>query len=154
MKSLISLLLVAALAGLSGCVSSQNAMVNPGTNLGAVKSFYVVHLPRDGRNVNQLICDDLVRRGLKATTGETGSVPPDADAVVTYQDKWVWDITMYMLQLDLQIRAPKTDFALASGQVMHTSIIRRSPPEMVKEVLDQIFQKASAARGAAPMGGK
>jgi len=151
MKTLQLLFAVILLAGLSGCASSQNATVSPGADLGAVKSYYVLHLPKDDRGINKLICDDLNGRGCKASTGEAGSAPPDAQAVVTYQDKWMWDMTMYMLKLDLQIRDPKTDVALASGEVMHTSLVRKSPPEMVKEVIDQIFQKAASSK-AAPMG--
>lgn len=153
MRTLKLLLLLAALAGMSGCVSSQNATLSPGADLGAIKSYYVVHLPKDGRNINKLICDNLTLRGYKATTGETGNAPADSQALVTYQDKWVWDMAMYMLKLDVQFRDPKTDVALASGEVLHTSLVRRSPPEMVKEVLDQIFQKASPLT-ATPIGNK
>jgi hypothetical protein len=155
MKNLKQLLILAALtAGLSGCMSSQKATVSPGADLGAIKNYYVVHLPQDGRKINQLICDDLNVRGYKATTGEAGNAPAGAEALVTYQDKWVWDMAMYMLQLDIQFRDPKTDIALASGEAMHTSLVRRSPPEMVKEVLNQIYQKASPPQAATPMGDK
>ncbi len=145
MRRFLAPLFALALSGLTGCMSTQKATIAPGTDLSAIKTYYVVHLPKDTRQINRLICDNLSLRGCHATTGEEGAVPADVDAVVTYQDKWMWDITMYMIQLDIQIRKPVSQVALANGQVMHTSLVRRSPPEMVKEVLDQIFNKAPPA---------
>lgn len=154
MKHLLYLLVIAVIAGLSGCASAQKATVDPDAHLGSIKNYYVVRLAADKRGINQLICNDLNSRGFHATTGEAGRAPAEAGALVTYQDRWVWDMAMYMLQLDLQIRDPKTEISLASGEVMHTSLVRRSPPEMVKEMLDQIFNKAPAPNAVTPVGGK
>lgn len=140
---LLSLALLAgALLGLTGCASDKKATIMPGANLGAIKSYYVVHYPSDNGKVNQIICDDLISRGYQATTGGALTAPTNTDALLTYQDKWMWDFTMYMLQLDMQIRNPKTDIPMATGMAMHTSLVRRSPKEMVKEVLDEIFKQA------------
>lgn len=65
------------------------------------------------------------------------------DAVVTYVDRWMWDITMYLLELTIMIRDPNTDFPLATGNAMYTSLIRKSPPEMVDEIMGNIFKEAS-----------
>jgi hypothetical protein len=40
----------------------------------------------------------------------------------------------------VQIRHPETGIALATGNTMRTSLARRSPPEMVQEVLEDIFK--------------
>jgi hypothetical protein len=61
--------------------------------------------------------------------------------LVTYQDKWIWDITMYVLELTITVRDPKTDYPLASGNSMHTSLTRKSPTEMVAEVIDSILKQ-------------
>jgi hypothetical protein len=42
--------------------------------------------------------------GCSATHGTTQSPPRQVDAVVTYTDRWMWDITMYMLRLDKHTR--------------------------------------------------
>ncbi len=125
----------------------------PGADIAAIKSFYIVHVPEDGRKINQLIADDLVARGYRATTGEATAKPTDVDAVVTYNDKWMWDMTMYMIQLDIQFRNPKTEIPLATGQSVRTSLVRKSPKLMVEEVLNQIFQKAGITPAPA-LGGK
>jgi hypothetical protein len=69
------------------------------------------------------------------------------DAIVTYVDKWFWDITMYMLELTITLRDPKTDFPLATGNSYHTSMTRKSPEGMVDEVLTNIFFSAQKQGG-------
>lgn len=46
---------------------------------------------------------------------------------------------MYMISLDIKVRDPDSDFPIAQGNSMHTSITRLAPEEMVKEVLFNIF---------------
>jgi hypothetical protein len=142
MKKYLVLLLLSLVVGLtSGCVTKLNSSVAPGTDLKAIKSFHVVRLPADERGVEKLIADRLNTMGYKATSGEKSATPETAEAIVTYQDKWMWDITMYMIELNIQIRQPKTDVALATGHSLRTSLARKSPAEMVNEVLTDIFNK-------------
>jgi hypothetical protein len=130
----------------SGCVSNQKGTILPGNNIGTLKKYYVVRASSDNRGVEKIISNQLNARGLQATHGEVSAMPADVDAVVTYQDKWMWDITMYMLQLDIQFRKPVSDIPMATGSSMRTSLIRKSPPDMVQEVLDRIFEKAASTR--------
>jgi hypothetical protein len=51
----------------------------------------------------------------------------------------MWDITMYMIALSISIRDPNNDVQLASGHSTRSSLVRKSPEEMVKEVLTKIF---------------
>ena len=123
----------------SGC-AKLTASVPPGTELSKLRSFYVVRLPPDNRGINQLIRDDLATRGLEATTGPESARPHAPDVIVTYEDRWMWDITMYMLSLNITFRHPETNTLLASGQSYRPSLERKEPHEMVKEVLDEIFK--------------
>jgi hypothetical protein len=122
-----------------GC-AKLTASVPPGTELSKVKSFYVVRLPPDNRGINQLIREDLATRGLDATTGPESARPNAVDVIVTYEDRWMWDITMYMLSLSISFRHPETNTFLASGQSYRPSLERKEPREMVKEILDEIFK--------------
>jgi hypothetical protein len=54
----------------------------------------------------------------------------------------MWDITMYMLQLSIQIRDGKDRTVLATGQSLRPSLVRKSPEGMVEEVLGEIFKGA------------
>jgi hypothetical protein len=137
----LKLVLVLAVMGFaSGCaVNRASATVDPATNLERIKSVHVVKLPKDERAVNVLIADKLKARGLKVTTGP--EKVEGVDATVTYSDRWMWDITMYMLELTIALRDPKSDFPMATGNSYHTSLTRKSPKEMVDEVVDNIFNK-------------
>lgn len=139
MRPVVNVFLVFALLLLAGCaVNRATATLTPGTNFKDTKSFYVVKLPEDSRGIEKLISDNLVKRGLRSSYG---SQPTQVDAVVTYVDKWMWDITMYMLELTVTIRNPSNDFPMAVGNSYHTSLTRKSPEEMVDEVLTNIFNK-------------
>ncbi|MBK7647998.1 MAG: hypothetical protein IPJ12_12775 [Betaproteobacteria bacterium] len=131
--------LVASL--MTGCaVNRATGSVDPSANLSSIKSMYVKKLADDD-NTYALIADKLRTKGVTVTTGSEAA-PAGVDAVVTYLDKWMWDITMYMLELTITIRDPKTDFPLATGNSFHTSLTRLSPKEMVNEVVDNIYKGA------------
>lgn len=126
----------------TGCaVNRATGSVDPSANLGALKTMYVKKIPADDGGTNQLIADKLRSKGVTVTTG-VEAAPSNVDAVVTYVDKWMWDITMYMLELTITIRDPKSDFPLATGNSYHTSLTRLSPKEMVNEVVDNIYKGA------------
>lgn len=142
MKRLIklgaTLLMLASLT--TGCaVNRATATVDPSAKLGELKTLHVKHQAEDERGVDQLIAAKLRTRGYQVTSGN--AVPAKVDGVVTYVDRWMWDITMYMLELTVQVRDPKTDFPLATGNSMHTSLTRKSPTEMVDEVVENILKE-------------
>jgi len=58
----------------------------------------------DGRGINELIRDDLATRGVTVTTGRESARPTPVDTIVTYEDRWMWDVTMYMLSLTISFR--------------------------------------------------
>lgn len=140
-RTLLVLLQLAMVASLvTGCaVNRATAHVEPTTRLSELKTMHVKKYSGDNANTDVLIADRLRAKGVTATTGAdapTGKV----DAVVTYVEKWMWDITMYMLELTVVIRDPKDDFPLATGNSFHTSLTRKSPQEMVNEVIDNIYK--------------
>jgi hypothetical protein len=148
-RGLLVAIVAVGSALLVGCASSLDSETIPGVDLAKLNSFYVRKLPADGRGVERLISERLVAMGKRSSYGPGSKPSYPVDAIVTYQDHWMWDITMYMLELSIQIRDPANDVQLASGHSMRTSLIRKSPQEMVKEVLDRIFGIA-----ASPAGGK
>ena len=125
---------------LSGCaINRATATLDPTSDMNRIKSMHVIKNNSDNREIDLLIANKLKTMGYSITTGL--STTSDVDAVVTYKDKWMWDITMYMIELTIIIRDPKTDFPLASGNSFHTSLTRKSPEEMVDEVLTNIFKQ-------------
>lgn len=141
LKQVFSILFIlAASAFLSACANQATARITPGADISGIKSFYVVTQPDDKHGVNKLIQASLAKRGYAATIGPEKPAPYKADALVTYLDKWMWDITLYMIELTVIIRNPDNNFPLATGNSMHTSLSRLSPEEMVEEVLGNIFK--------------
>jgi type IV pilus biogenesis protein CpaD/CtpE len=135
------LLAIASIALLaSGCaVNRTSATLDDNADLAKIKTLHVVKLPKDERGIDVLIADKFRSRGL---TVSTGAAKPDAlDALVTYADRWMWDITMYMIELTVTIREANTDYPIAAANSFHTSLTRLSPKEMVDEVVENIYAK-------------
>jgi hypothetical protein len=125
---------------LSGCVNiSLSADIDPSANLDTINTIYVRKLAADDKGIEKLIADYLNSIGKTASFGSKEQADQTTDAILTYQDRWMWDITMYMLELRVQIRDPESGYALASGQSYRTSLARKDPEFMVREVIDEIF---------------
>ena len=137
-KTLNLILLLSVLFISSGCVLNKaTATFDPTADLRSIKLIYVVKHMSDDRGTNILIANKLKKMGYVVTSGV--DVPTNIDAVVTYEDKWWWDITMYMLELSVEVYDSKTNFHLASGNSFHGSLTRKTPEEMVDEVISNIF---------------
>ncbi len=124
---------------LTAC-ATNSATKAPDVNLTRLKTFYVVRVPEDERGVEKMIAARLKALGYQSSSGDEPKPAEPVDAVVTYQDRWMWDITMYMLKLDIQIRDGTSGAILAKGEVMRPSLQRKSPEGMVEETLGVIFK--------------
>jgi len=134
------------LVSLTGCaVNRSSASLSPGADLHKVVSAYVVKLPADVHHVDDIIKTKLEKQGYLVTQGPELKGPYNADIAVTYVDKWMWDITMYMIELTVTVRDPNTGFPMAVGNSFHTSLSRKSPDEMVDEVVDNILKAPATA---------
>lgn len=122
---------------ISGCVNNVVHRTDSPENLKNIKSIFVEKLPADERGINQLIVNKLVSMGYQATTEHRQ--PKNIDAIITYRDKWRWDMSMYMLSLFIKVKEPDTGFPIASGSSLHTSLTRKTPKGMVSEVITHIF---------------
>lgn len=133
--------LVLLCLGMSGCAVNQATATRIAEmDMSAIKSVYVVQHADDKYKVAELVRDDLAKRGYQVTMGPEVQPPYSTDAVVKYVDKWMWDITMYMIELTITVRNPTNDFPTLSGHSLHTSLTRKSPEAMVQEVLDNIIK--------------
>lgn len=138
-KLLLLLGMVATLA--TGCaVNRATASVDPVVRLSELKTMHVKKFADDNADTDKLIAEKLRSKGVSVTT-DGDPQPGKVDAVVTYIEKWMWDITMYMLELTIVIRDPQTNFPLATGNSYHTSLSRLAPKEMVNEVVDNIYKE-------------
>ena len=144
MKKILKLTLLLGFVALftTGCaVNRATGSVDPSTNLLSLKTMHLKKQVDDNTDTNVFIADRLRSKGVTVTIGDN-TPPSGVDGVVTYVEKWMWDITMYMLELTVTVRDPKTDFPMASGNSFHTSLSRFSPKEMSNEVIDNIYKNA------------
>lgn len=146
MKRMAGLLAIVAASLLMGAcaVNRATATVDPTARLEEMHVLQVKRLDGEDGTIHTLIADRLRTRGY--TLASTEEAPGKVDAVVTYVDKWMWDLSMYLLELTITFRDPATDFPLASGNSYHTSLTRKSPPEMVDEVLENIFNESGKSK--------
>lgn len=129
----------------SACaVNRDTANFDPNEDVDTSDIFYVERFEPDKRNLNKVIADNIGVRGYTATAGESGKAPDNATIIVTYIDKWMWDITNYMIELTITFRDPASGTAIASGNSYHTSLTRLSPEEMIDEILTNIFEADKA----------
>lgn len=122
-----------------GCIANLESTTIPGADLPTLKTFYVLKLPGEGRGVERLIADRLIQMGYVATYGNDGPTTP-VDAIVSYKDEWWWDLSWYLLQLDVQVRDAQTKLILASGHSKRTSLVRKSSDEIVEDVLNEMLR--------------
>jgi hypothetical protein len=143
MKNIFSTLIVCLIIAFffSGCaiVDLRSSQI-PGSDLSSINRLYVIHFEPDQRNLHYVIRDELIEMGFQAESGSGLKLPNDIDAIVTYEDRWFWDLANYMLQLNIEIRNPKTNYPLAVGESIRTSMARKNPDEMAREVLESIFK--------------
>jgi len=140
-KSIRPALLLAAALALAAC-ADLSARVSPETDFAEYETYFVVRHARDARLIDEIIREEMILLGLKAGSGPIGQKPPVVDVLVTYEDRWAWDMATYLLSLRIDFRDARNNVLLATGQSYRPSLERKSPPEMVREVLAAIMQKA------------
>jgi hypothetical protein len=139
LKKVLTFAVVCAALALGACATLESAKA-PDANVQGLKSFYVTRVPEDDRGIDKMIAARLSTMGYLATSGDAPQSPERVDAVVTYQDRWMWDITMYMIKLDVQLHDGSSGAVIARAQAVRPSLQRKSPEGMVQEVLGEIFK--------------
>jgi hypothetical protein len=132
-------LLCAVCLALTGCMNRATATFAPERDMSDSDVIYVERFDPDRRHLNRIIADQLALMGYAASAGEPENRPDETTVLVTYVDKWQWDMSNYLIELTVTFRDPDTGIAFASGNSMHTSLTRKSPEEMIEEVLTNIL---------------
>ena len=139
MKNLKHLLLLAACISITACANRATATLIQAKISSAQNVFYAERFEPDKTQSQRTYEGQHLSRGYQATAGEQGEAPDDATIIVTYIDKVAVDITNHMIELTITFRDAETGAAIATGNSYHTSLTRKSPPEMVDEVLTNMF---------------
>ena len=157
MKIVPGTLALLILCGISaGCSHQISGGPESGVDMKRYRTYYIA--TDEPGDATKAIEADLRARGLSVSAGPASTVPPAADCKVLVKDKWMWDITMYLLEVKLEMVDGRTGAMLASGRCYRTSVVRKPADVMVKEITDRIFgttaEKTAAAAVVAPEGAR
>jgi hypothetical protein len=111
----------------------------PGASLEGKRLFYVERHPEEDWGFHQMIADEMCMMGYKASAGEPNQAPAGVDALVTYDDKWSWDLSPWMYGPDLRILDAKTRSLIVKTSNLRGSLFRRNPKQMAQENLRSTF---------------
>jgi hypothetical protein len=123
-----------------GCASGAARFAGelPASRLSEMKRFYVQHQPRDSRNIHLAIREELQAFGFEVDAGR-GEPAGEYDAIVTYVDRYVWDMTMYCLQLTVYLHDTRTGYITATGWSRRPSLVRKTPKGHARLILSELF---------------
>jgi hypothetical protein len=66
--------------------------------------LFVEHQSEDHRSLNLIIVGVLQSRGLNASTGVAAARPKDVNYIVTYEDRWAWDMRTYLREIKIEVK--------------------------------------------------
>jgi len=129
----------------AGCSTTLEARATPDADLSASQTFFVEKNEKDDHDIEVLLRDELIRWGRPLSAGHAAEMPPGTDVLVRDTDSWDWDLSMYRISLDVHFLDPATEETMATGRTMRTSLARKSPAYMVREVIEKMFSEADPA---------
>ena len=126
---------------LTGCVGNTSGQLTLPRDQAQSATYYVQRHDRDTRDLASTIAQQMQVRGLKAKAGSAASPPADAMYLVTYVDKWMWDMRMYLYDLRIDIRDARDGSIVGFGESMQSSLkaMGKTHADVVDQALDQLF---------------
>lgn len=144
-RHLVAIVCLPAFLGLIGCASINRA-VTPGRDPSTLREVFVVRNLNDNHRLAENLVLALRDRGLVADSGPHTLLPPTAEAVVRYDDRWSWDFGEHMtyLRVALHDRGEVRPYATAT----RTKFIARSTDfeEALPPLLAELFAPAPEKR--------
>ncbi len=135
---LLSVFLLLIVTGCAKVVVTSDA--DPNYNLSKLERIYVQKFDQDKRGLEKIIAAKLNQFGFSASSGDASGTPGGVDAIVSYRDRWMWDMTNYMLEITIEFRTPDSGYLFASGKSYRTSLARKPPEDMIDEALRDLFK--------------
>jgi hypothetical protein len=135
-RSLLAALLAVASVG---CMTEFQAEPIPTAQRAAGTRYYVERHEKDERGLDQTIAAECAKRAVSVSSGPRSERPPDVDVLVSYEDRWQWDMTMYLLSLRIDLRDPSTNALYTTGTSMQTSLARKPAEEVIASLVAAFF---------------
>lgn len=148
MKTRAGVLLALAGFGLvllgGGCASVVSRPAE-GADLRKYRRFFVEHRLVDNHFVDEYLARELARLGFESATGALTMKPDNADAIVTYEDRWQWDFWNYLIELTVEIHDARTDKLVARCRYYQPTLSTRGPAAICDQLLAPLFGPAAPA---------
>jgi hypothetical protein len=113
----------------------------PNAAISPEKYYFVILNEEDERHIDLILAEEMRAMGLpNVASGLEKDMPADTDVIVLFEDRWMWDITNYLLMYKVQFRDATNNILIARGQSVRTSLARKSVQVMVQEALMGIFR--------------
>jgi hypothetical protein len=137
-KRLFLSIVVACLAGCTS-VSMRKA---PSLDLSRFQRIFVVQPFNENHHLDEFFVAELRAAGRTASSGPLTMMPEDTEAVLTYDSRWTWDFTTYMIDLNVELFTSHTKKKLAEARYYQPTA-RPKPPEVaVHAIVAQLFPSA------------
>jgi hypothetical protein len=141
--------LCARLLGACACLvlascASLSSLGTPNASVPNNSQLLVIQDPQDGRQVYDLIADELDSRGYRVSIGNEEK-KGEADITVHYWTRWVWDVVPYLTELSIEFRDAKTGELICAADAYRPSLQRISAKSMVRRVITAALEKSARA---------
>ena len=131
----------ATLALLTGCSSVSSRSV---IDLQNFKHIYVIHRLADDKHIDEMLVQELRRAGHESSSGPLTMLPENADAILTYEDRWEWDFKTYLIELTVEVHTARTEKKLADGHYLQQTPRSKSAAEVVRELVGSLLNARKA----------
>ena len=91
---------------LTGC-TAVSSHVDKGRHLAGVRHFFVLSNLNDNHAIDESIVRALKAHGFQAESGPFTMMPDNAQALITYEDRWAWDFSNHMVHLKIAAQDPQ-----------------------------------------------
>lgn len=125
---------------LTGCGTLESGKRYRQVRLEDLKTAYLVTPANANLTVSRHIGETLQRRGVMVRVGPTDPNPTNVDFVVTYTDRWNWDLKMYLESLQINFLDATNQEPIASGSY-HQGVFHGYPDleKTVQAVIESIY---------------
>ena len=132
------LIIVSLFLSVTGCASSVGGYVVPGESIDRSLVYKIEKNKTDERGLGGIILRQLKEKGLKVFL-ESSDVSKDYDVKIVYGGQWQWDVTWYLLNVDIRFYEEEPSLLVASAYSHRSSLVRKDPAEVVDEAISALF---------------
>jgi hypothetical protein len=131
-----------ALLALSCAGTSATPLPDTAQAEGAV--FFVENHGDDARQLEQIIVETLRKRGLDAVGGAKETRPENTDFLVSYEDRWAWDMRTYLRLIQIDVQNVRTGEIVATSRSHQDSLtaMGKTHEEIIGRTTNQLLDGA------------